>query len=228
RAAHAGAGRRGPRRTRRARARVSAAPGAVPRPARLAPGGGGVLERPARCLQGARGALAAGPGGGATDSVSVTTVVAIAPDAAFEVFTSEVDAWWRHGRRFRTGTGSVMRFEPGVGGRLLELQGDGAKGAYELGRVRVWDPPKRLVFDFLARVFERGERTEVEVRFEEVEHGTRVTVEHRGWDALRPDHPVRHGLGTGDAFLSMMGLWWGGLLVEGGARAGRGGAGAAP
>jgi hypothetical protein len=32
---------------------------------------------------------------------------------------------------------------------------------------------------------------------------------------------VRHGLGTGDAFLSSMGLWWADLLVSVRARAER-------
>jgi hypothetical protein len=41
--------------------------------------------------------------------------------------------------------------------------------------------------------FAPGERTEVEVLFEPDEDGTRVTVEHRAWSALRPDHPARHG-----------------------------------
>jgi hypothetical protein len=39
-----------------------------------------------------------------------------------------------------------------------------------------------------------------------------VTVHHRGWAALRPDHPARHGL-EGAAFSRMMGLWWADLLT---------------
>lgn len=58
-----------------------------------------------------------------TDRVVVTTVVAVDPETAFSVFTERVDAWWKHGPRFRTGVrgASSMRFEPGVGGRLLEI-----------------------------------------------------------------------------------------------------------
>ena len=76
----------------------------------------------------------------------------------------------------------------------------------------VWEPPARLVFEFRARAFAPGEITEVEVSFEAVAAGTRVVVEHRGWERLAPDHPVRHGL-TGPAFTSMMGLWWADLLT---------------
>jgi hypothetical protein len=40
-----------------------------------------------------------------------------------------------------------------------------------------------------------------------------VTVTHRGWASLRPDHPVRHGHEV-PAFIRMMGLWWGDLLTS--------------
>jgi hypothetical protein len=52
----------------------------------------------------------------------------------------------------------------------------------------------------------------VEIRFEATESGTRVTLEHRGWDALRGDHPVRHGL-EGPAFTAMIGMHWGDLVT---------------
>lgn len=158
-----------------------------------------------------------------TDSVCVTTVVAVDPEAAFAMFTEEVDAWWRRGPRHRfsaTRTGA-MRFEPGVGGRLLEVY-DAAKGdAYEVGRVLVWKPAEQLVFEWRGVAFAPGEKTCVDVRFEKVGGGTRVVLEHRGWDALRPDHPARHGL-EGGAFTSMVGLWWADLLAVLRARAARG------
>jgi hypothetical protein len=98
-----------------------------------------------------------------------------------------------------------MRLEPGVGGRLLELTR--RDDAFEFGRVRVWEPGARLVFDFRARNFVPGQTTLVEIRFEPDGAGTRVTLEHRGWDRIPPEHPARHGL-TGGAFTSMMGLFW--------------------
>jgi hypothetical protein len=51
------------------------------------------------------------------------------------------------------------------------------------------------------------------VTFEPTESGgTRVTVEHRGFAALRPDHPVRHG-DPDVQFIRRIGLWWGALLT---------------
>ena len=85
--------------------------------------------------------------------------------------------------------------------------------AFEHGKVRVWDPPKRLVFEMSGRDFQPDETTEVEVRFDRVGAATRVTVEHRGWERFPADHPVRHGL-TGGAFKDMMSVWWADLLAS--------------
>jgi activator of HSP90 ATPase len=157
------------------------------------------------------------------DAITATTVVAVDPATAFAVFTDEVDAWWGRGPRFRfrpEGDG-VLRFEGGAGGRLIEVfDADGAD-FYEVGRVRVWEVAKRLVFEFRARAFEPGESTEVEVRFEPVARGTRVTVEHRGWAALGADHPVRHALDD-TAFVNVMGVWWGDQLAAAARHAARG------
>lgn len=157
-----------------------------------------------------------------TDRVVVTTVVSVDPATAFGVFTDEVDAWWKRGPRFRSGRPgeSRMRFEPGIGGRLLEEFDEGAD-AFVLGRITAWEPPRQLVFEMGGRDFRAGEKTWVDVRFEPTDAGTRVTVEHRGWDAFPDDHPVRHGL-VGGAFSSMIGVFWADLLVSVRERAGRG------
>jgi uncharacterized protein YndB with AHSA1/START domain len=144
--------------------------------------------------------------------VRATTVVAVGIEECFEVFTEDVDAWWRQGPRFRPHPERKgrMGFEPGEGGRLVERYDDG--DAFELGRVDVWQPPKRIVLRLGGIDFGPDEWTLVEVRFEPVEGGTRVSVEHSGFEALRPEHPVYHGH-SGEAFRSMMGLFWGDLLV---------------
>jgi uncharacterized protein YndB with AHSA1/START domain len=144
------------------------------------------------------------------DCIRVTTVVAADPATAFELFTAETDAWWRRGPRFRHGGDrpSSMRFEPFEGGRLLEEFGDDAGEAFEVGRVRVWKPAERVVFEWRAKAFEVGLITEVEVQFHAVERGTRVTLEHRGWDRVPLDNESRHGYGDSEAFVSMIGLYW--------------------
>src|SRR5262249_13840190 len=148
------------------------------------------------------------------DSVRVTIVVALPPAEAFDAFTSDVDAWWRRGPRYRAAGGrpSTMRFEGGAGGRLVETYG-AAGGGFEYGRVLTWEPPAHLRFEFRGRNFARGETTWVDVRFEPAPGGTRVTLENGGFAELPADHPVRHGEDA-PAFVAAMGRWWLELLQE--------------
>jgi uncharacterized protein YndB with AHSA1/START domain len=145
----------------------------------------------------------------------VSILVAVGREEAFLIFTEEIDAWWRRGRAYRaagTRPGRV-HLEPRLGGCLFEEFETGSRTRRrEIGRVTAWEPPARLVLDWRAANFAPGERTEVEVTFESSASGTLVSVTHRGWSAIRPDHPARHGLETG-AFLRMLGLWWGDLMT---------------
>ena len=141
--------------------------------------------------------------------VRVTTLVEVDPAEAIEVFTREIEAWWKPGPRWRPGRGA-LRFDGGQGGRLVQVEGE---AELEIGRILVWESGVRLVFEWRARNFAPGEVTEVEVRFERAERGTRVVLEHRGWEAIPAKHPVRHGL-SGTAFTDMIGLWWADLLTS--------------
>ena len=145
------------------------------------------------------------------DQASATVSIAVAPAEAFAIFTEQIDAWWRRGPRFRNAPGDrgFIRIEPGVGGRVFESFDN---RVVEVGRATVWDPPRRLVFEWRNSNFAPAEKTEVEVRFEPSTSGTRVTVVHRGWAALRPDHPARHGMPTPE-FVRSTGMWWGDLLT---------------
>jgi uncharacterized protein YndB with AHSA1/START domain len=143
-----------------------------------------------------------------TDRVVVTTIVDADPKAAFQIFVEDVDSWWKRGLRYRptAAEGGQMRFEPGTGGRLLETYKSN-DGPFEIGRILVWEPGVRLVFDWRSPEFGPDEKTVVEVHFEPAGEGARVTVEHRGWDGIPAEHPLRHGW-TGGAFASMIGLRW--------------------
>jgi uncharacterized protein YndB with AHSA1/START domain len=148
------------------------------------------------------------------DQATVSVLVRVEPEIAFRVFTEEIDAWWRRGLKYRvSGKGrGILHLEPRVGGRLFEsIETASRTQVVETGRVTAWEPPARLVFDWRAVNFAPGEKTEVEVRFEPSPSGTIVTVEHRGWSRIRPDHPARHGLDVAP-FFRMMGLWWGDLM----------------
>lgn len=146
-----------------------------------------------------------------SDRVVVSTVVAVDPAAAFEIFTGDIDTWWKRDPRYRSRPDQGVRFEPGPGGRLVSDE-DGE--TREMGRVLVWEPGAgRLVLELTGAGFDATHTTRVEVRFEAAEGGTRVTLEHSGFDAIPREHPVRHGL-EGQALVGMFGVWWGDLLVS--------------
>ena len=145
------------------------------------------------------------------DRARVSVAVAVPPALAFEIFTEEIDRWWRRGGKFRHAgsRGGFLRIEPEVGGRLFEsIDGGDGPHVVEVGQVRLWEPPQRLAFTWRNANFAPHESTSVEVRFAQSGRGTLVSVTHRGWSSLRPDHPARHGREGAD-FYRMIGLWWG-------------------
>jgi uncharacterized glyoxalase superfamily protein PhnB len=102
-------------------------------------------------------------------SASAAIKVTVDPMSAFTAFTDEIDSWWVRGpiNFFDSGRAVAMRIESGVGGRVLEVyDGD----ALELGRITVWEPGVQLAYRSLV------DDTEVDVRFDAVEDGTRVRV----------------------------------------------------
>jgi hypothetical protein len=147
---------------------------------------------------------------------SVSVFVRVAQDDAFEVFTREIDQWWRHGRKFRIAgrhRGQLF-FECGPGGRLFEtFELSAGSRTIEVGKVTRWEPPHHFELEWRGVNFKPHEKTFVEVTFEPSGEGTLVTLRHRGWSALPEDHPARHGL-VGPAFSRMIGLWWGDLMTS--------------
>ncbi len=145
------------------------------------------------------------------DSVRVTVTLRADPATAFSVFTWETDLWWRKGPKFRASGAhpGLLIFEPGVGGRLIETvdSPSGSRGVVT-GEITAWDPPARFAFTWRPPNFAPADpSTIVEVSFDPVGSGTRVTLVHSGWSEVRDRHPVRHGL-DGEAFVRMKGLWW--------------------
>ena len=154
--------------------------------------------------------MKAPPGDGACVSVAVRAKLA----DAFALFTEEIDAWWRHGSRFRVASKQpgTLRFAPGLGGQLIEtVRTRAGDQEYVLGTITAWEPPQRLVFEWRGVNFRPEHRTEVEVTFTELGATTLVTVRHRGWSTLPNGHPAKHGL-IGAELSRMIGLWWGDLL----------------
>ncbi len=145
--------------------------------------------------------------------VLVALRVKASPDRAFAAFTGEIAAWWRPNPMFQFTPRSpgVLSFDGWEGGRLIETLAGGK--VFEIGKVRVWDPPRRLAFGWRQASFAEGQATEVEVRFEAVGEETRVTVEHTGWDSVPAAHAARHGFPDA-AFLQRHAEWWQLLLTS--------------
>ena len=117
-------------------------------------------------------------------------VVVRAPvERAWAMFVERLGEWWplaTHsigGERVET---AALTPE-----RIYERWADGTERVW--GRVLAWEPPHRVVF-----TWEISEQSgnEVEVRFEPVGEGTRVALEHRGWE-----------LGTVESWQSYDGGW---------------------
>jgi uncharacterized protein YndB with AHSA1/START domain len=147
-----------------------------------------------------------------TSKVFLALRVPADPMRSFEVFTQEIGSWWQPSGLFKVsakGDGRLA-FEPGVGGRLFTTFEDGS--TFDIGRISVWEPGKRLVFAWRQASFSAEQSTEVEVHFEAVgAEETRVSIEHRAWDTIPQRHAARHGFAE-EATLRHAANWWRGSL----------------
>jgi uncharacterized protein YndB with AHSA1/START domain len=131
----------------------------------------------------------------------------------FAAFTDEIGQWWRPNDlfRFTNRPGGRLAFEPDPPDRLVEISTDGER--FEIGPVTIWDPPHRMAFGWRQAGFPADRSTEVSVRFEAIGPGTRITVEHVGWDAIPGENAVRHGFPL-DVFQQRLAEWWRTLLTS--------------
>jgi uncharacterized protein YndB with AHSA1/START domain len=125
-------------------------------------------------------------------AIRKSVTVRVPVDTAFHVFTAELGSWWPlASKSVSLEDAETVVVEPAVGGRVYERARSGEEHLW--GEVLEWEPPSRFAFSWHPS---RAEETsqEVDVRFVRVENGTRVDLEHRGWEALVgpgaeiPDH----------------------------------------
>jgi uncharacterized protein YndB with AHSA1/START domain len=115
------------------------------------------------------------------DPVRREVVVQASAERAFEVFTARIDSWWP--REHHIGKTPLRRevLEPRLGGRWYGVSEDGEE--CEVGKVLVWEPPRRLVLAWQITKdwqYHPDFVTEIEVRFtSEGPKRTRVELEHR-------------------------------------------------
>jgi uncharacterized protein YndB with AHSA1/START domain len=142
-----------------------------------------------------------------TSQVYVALRVPADPLRSFAAFTDDIALWWQPSRLFQLtprGDGRLA-FEPGVDGRLFTTFANGEE--FEIGRISIWEPGKRLVFTWRPMSFAPEQSTEVEVCFEGVGEETRISIEHRAWDTIPQRHVARHGFPE-QVTLQHAAEWW--------------------
>ena len=121
-----------------------------------------------------------------TNAVTHSVLVPLSPEAAFELFADRFGDWWpkdsHHISDTPTATGVL---EVREGGRFYERAEDGSE--CDWGFVREVERPERLLLAWhLTPEWkfdpDPAKATEVEVTFSAENEGTKVTLEHRGFE----------------------------------------------
>ena len=122
-----------------------------------------------------------------TDSLVVEFDVRASVEHAFAVWTQRAGTWWPKGHTV-SGDPESVRFEPRVGGRIVERARDGAEHVW--GEVTAWEAPSRV--EFLWHLFfDRTQATRVALTFTDRGPTTRVRLEQTGFAALGEAGAVR-------------------------------------
>ncbi len=126
---------------------------------------------------------------GAVEPIRGTVTVRIDPARAFELFTEHMGSWWPVDAYSRAvsefeGEGievTRLEFQARTGGSILEHTSDGRTLPW--GEVIAWHPPHRVVMAWHPHSLPEPP-TELEVTFTALEGGTRVELEHGGWERV--------------------------------------------
>jgi uncharacterized protein YndB with AHSA1/START domain len=125
------------------------------------------------------------------------------PRLAFEVWTTRIASWWPKSHTVSGESDVEVVLEARAGGRIYERSSSG--GEHEWGEVTAFEPPDRLAYLWHIRR-DRADATQVEITFSaQGEAGTRVRIEHRGWERLGAD---------AESWRDRNNAAWGSLLSE--------------
>jgi Activator of Hsp90 ATPase homolog 1-like protein len=118
-----------------------------------------------------------------------TIEVPCSTERAFELFTRGIGEWWPlpthsvYGDEARS-----IQLGDGVGAAIIETSTSGEESVW--GTITIWEPGRELGFTWHPGVDE-AESTDVTVRFTATDRGTRVELEHRGWERRRDAMAIR-------------------------------------
>ena len=122
-----------------------------------------------------------------TEAIRRSVTVNCSVEHAFATFTERIHEWWPLGTHSidQGETGSppeTVIFQGGAGGQIFER----TKGGEDLkwADVVAYEPPHRFVLAWNPSREQERPQTEIEVTFTAESDGTRVDLEHRGWERL--------------------------------------------
>ncbi len=118
------------------------------------------------------------------DPVKKSLTVGAPAALAFEIFTDRLAEWWPLATHSIGDEVRSAHVEGRVGGRVYEIQEDGTEADW--GVVSVWEPPSRFAMEWKVNPNALAP-TVIDVRFSEVDGGTRVDLEHSRWERLGTD-----------------------------------------
>jgi len=134
-----------------------------------------------------------------TEPVIKIVEVPCSQERAFEIFTKDFSVWWpkdKHSVSAMSGAvAQKVMMEPKKGGALTEVGHDGTE--HNWGSVSAFEPHARLsLLWHIGKPVE--EATRVDLSFEVISGGTKVTLKHHRWEALGEDaDKMREGYNAG-------------------------------
>ena len=121
------------------------------------------------------------------EPINTSVTVRRSPEDAFRIFTRDMGSWWplqafsmAEDTEGRVKAESVV-FEERAGGRVYEVMSDGTEGTW--ATILAWDPPRSFILEWKPNLTDNPP-TELEITFTPDDDGTRVALEHRGWERL--------------------------------------------
>lgn len=122
-------------------------------------------------------------------AINKSITVDASQEAAFQTFTQQIATWWPRSHTVFEDRVQDIVFDARAGGRVYERSADGEEADW--ADVLTWEPNSRFVLRW--RVNPKRGATELDVRFTPDGDGTRVDLEHRGWDD--PEGRANYGPG---------------------------------
>lgn len=122
----------------------------------------------------------------ARQAARAEVTVEVPPEEAFALFTEDIGLWWRRDTPYWNDRdrGVSVRIEPGVGGRVVEVYEPETGSGMEVGHVTAWEPGRRLALTWTQVGWPEGASTQLEITFEPAATGTRVRLEHTGFEGV--------------------------------------------